>query len=310
MKALADYVHSKGLKLGLYTCSGTLTCKHGRPGSYGHYDADARQMAAWGVDLVKADNCHTPSGTTSYERMMNFSRALNATGRPMIFSLCQWGEDNVDQWGAEAGQMFRFQQDHLPFWHFPPKAAGAGFGQGVKDIIEYMATLKPSTIVKKFGIMDPDMLMTLFWPTMSFEDSRTEFTFWTLWSAPLLVSTDLRNLTTEKLSIIANPLVLEIHHDPLVTSGERIVNGTDGGQLWARPLASGAVAVVLYNSADAHGVSVSFTFNQVGLPVGAGINYQITDLWQQRLIGNFSSSATYGAKIAPHDVQFIKIEKV
>ena len=83
MKELADYVHSKGLKIGLYTCVGTLTCKFGRPGSYGHFDDDARTLAAWGIDFVKADNCHHAPGTDTRELYTNFSRALNATGRPM-----------------------------------------------------------------------------------------------------------------------------------------------------------------------------------------------------------------------------------
>ena len=83
MKELADYVHSKGLKIGLYTCVGTLTCKFGRPGSYGHFDDDARTLAAWGIDFVKADNCHHQPGTDTRELYTNFSRALNATGRPM-----------------------------------------------------------------------------------------------------------------------------------------------------------------------------------------------------------------------------------
>ncbi len=150
MKELADYVHSKGLKIGLYTCVGTLTCKFGRPGSYGHFEQDAQTLAAWGIDFVKADNCHHAPGTDTRELYTNFSRALNATGRPMcvaracrlphtaglssdlrcvirrrLFSLCEWGNDDVVDWGGDVGQMFRVQMDHLrtsPIRPPPPPA--------------------------------------------------------------------------------------------------------------------------------------------------------------------------------------------
>jgi len=101
--------------------------------------------------------------------------------------------------------------DHLPFWHLPTKAAGKGFGQGTLDIINYVASLKPSTIVKQFGYIDPDFLETLFPITMDYISSRTEFSFWCLWSAPLLVSTDVRNMSEEKKSILLNREVIAIN---------------------------------------------------------------------------------------------------
>ena len=161
MKALADYVHDKGLKLGLYTCVGTETCKKGRPGSYGSFDLDAETFAEWGVDFVKADFCHVPGNESGHTEVgppcaaaaarlpstlplsarpppaplslsappfsprqdlyQSFSDALNATGRPMLFSLCEWGTNGVADWGGKAGQMWRVQMDHLPLWHYPPQ---------------------------------------------------------------------------------------------------------------------------------------------------------------------------------------------
>ena len=137
--------------LGLYTCVGTQTCRDGRPGSYGHYVDDANTLAGWGIDFVKADNCHHPPNVTGKELYTQFSQALNATGRPILFSLCSWGDENVTQWGHEVGQMFRVQMDHIPFWHFPPKAAGLGLGQGTRDIIEYVAGIDAPAFVKPFG---------------------------------------------------------------------------------------------------------------------------------------------------------------
>ena len=94
--------------------------------------------------FVKTDNCNKPGGFTEQELYANFSAALNATGRPILFSLCEWGEADVIDWGGQVGQAFRIQEDHLPFWEFPSTGAGTGFGQGTSDIIEYVASLKPS----------------------------------------------------------------------------------------------------------------------------------------------------------------------
>lgn len=116
MKALADYVHERGMKLGLYTCVGTETCKRNRPGSYGHFETDSNTFAKWGVDMVKADYCNRPSNETGKDLYYQFSDALNATGHPMLFATCQWGEDNVSEWGGDIAQMFRIQMDHIPVW--------------------------------------------------------------------------------------------------------------------------------------------------------------------------------------------------
>jgi alpha-galactosidase len=100
MKYLANYVHSKGLKIGLYTCIGTETCRGKRPGSFGHYEQDANTLAEWGMDFIKTDNCHKPGQYTELELFSNFSKYINATGRPILFSLCEWGNENVTQWGG------------------------------------------------------------------------------------------------------------------------------------------------------------------------------------------------------------------
>jgi alpha-galactosidase len=139
--------------------------------------------------------------------------------------------------------------DHLPFWNWGPTAAGAGYGCGSKQIIDYMADLHPSKYVKPHAWMDPDFLMTMFEPiTMNYTNSRSEFSFWALWSAPLLVSTDLKDLSEEKRSILTNTEVLAIHHDPLYIAGERLYNNSDGSEVWYRPLENGDKAIILFNS--------------------------------------------------------------
>jgi alpha-galactosidase len=151
MAAVADYVHSKGLKFGLYTCVGTKTCKGGRPGSYGHFDRDASTLAAWGVDLVKMDHCTSPKNETDEKLYGDMGAALNATGRPILFSLCSWGGQTVWEWGAKTAQMYRIAQDHFPLWTLPHQNPNqGGYGSGVRDIIEWMAHLQPSLWTKQY----------------------------------------------------------------------------------------------------------------------------------------------------------------
>jgi len=307
MKALADYVHSLGLKMGLYTCIGTETCRDHHPGSYGHYEQDAQTLAGWGIDFVKSDNCNRPSNATGKECYTNFSAALNATGRPILYSICNWGDEDVNTWGATLGHMWRFQMDHIPFWTFPPDGAGEGFGQGTVNIIEYMATLHPSNISGQYGYMDPDFLETLF-PTkapvhtFSFVDSRSEYSFWSLWSAPLLVATDVREMDDELASIIANPEVIAIDQDELSTAGERLVNESAGGQVWAKPLYGGDKAVILFNSNDFLNLTLTVTWDMLGWPATSSV--AVRSLWNRTDMGVYKGGLT--AHVIPHDVFYFR----
>jgi len=294
------------LKLGLYTDIGTATCRGGRPGSYGNYQRDAQTLAAWGVDLVKTDNCHRPEpGVKLYA---NFSAALNATGRPMIFSLCNWGTENVWEWGASVAHIYRFNMDHLPFWTFPPFGAGAGYGQGTVDIIEFYATFGSNMTAYNgpYGYMDPDFLETLFDPSMNFIDSRTEFSFWSLWSAPLIVSTDIRDMDDQKKSIVLNAEVIAIDQDSNGSPGFRVRNSTDGGEVWVKPLANGDMAGILFNSGDDSPVTVTLYWADLGWPSTASVT--LRDLWAGKDIGPLTSE--YSTSVDPHDVFFFRAKRV
>eukprot|EP00935_MAST-01C_sp_MAST-1C-sp1_P002671 g2671.t1 len=321
MKALADYVHAKNLSLGLYTCVGTKTCKGDRPGSYGYYEQDAKTLAEWGVDLVKMDHCAAPKNTTDKDLYGQMSAALNATGRPIVFSLCQWGQQEVWQWGAEVAQMYRIQMDHLPFWNFPPGSEGVGFGEGTKNIIEWMASLQPSKWTKQYGWLDPDFLMTLYTPTMDFTASRTEMTFWSVWSSPLLVSTDVRAMSDEKKSILMNPEVIAVNQDPSYTAADRLRNDSSTGeQLWARDLANGDKVVVLYNSGDGSGKDSNITIHVTWAEIGwanttsstedqeaISTNVHVRDLWARADKGAFADG--YSAPVAPRDVKLLRLSR-
>eukprot|EP00040_Diaphanoeca_grandis_P015303 m.77906 g.77906 ORF g.77906 m.77906 type:complete len:409 (+) comp25062_c0_seq3:21-1247(+) len=303
--AVADYVHSKNLSFGLYTCVGTTTCKGDRPGSNNHWKIDADTLASWGVDFVKMDHCSANHSVPDRQLYGNMSQALNATGRPILFSLCQWGGQQVCEWGAEIAQMFRIQMDHLPFWDFPNASAGVGLGQGTSNIIEFVAELVPSKYIKQYGYLDPDFLMTLYPVTMSFVDSRTEYTFWSLWSSPLIVCTDIREkaMTDDKKSILMNPEVIAINQDDLITAGDRL-RGVEGGtQVWVRDLANGDKAVVLYNSGNHKTpLQINVTWSELGLSPGP---HGVRDLWARKSLGMVNTS--YVTTVGPHDVSFIRI---
>lgn len=191
--------------------------------------------------------------------------------------------------------------DHLPLWIGPAGAAGEGVGQGTKQIIEFMARLGPDAYTKQYGWLDPDFLMTLYPATMDFIASRTEFTFWCLWSAPLLVSTEVRNMTAEKRAILLNSEAIAINQDG-PTAGARVRNDTDGGQVWARSLVNGDKAAVLYNAGLAS-INVSVAWAEIGWPADARV--AVRDIWQGADLGTAAGGFT--ASLARRDVAFLRL---
>jgi alpha-galactosidase len=312
MKALVDYVHSLGLKVGLYTCIGTHTCKNGLPGSFGHYEQDAATFAEWGVDFVKCDNCNRPHGYSEQELYTNFSNALNRTNHTFFFSLCEWGDSNVQDWGWKVGQMYRIQMDHLPLYNFPKpfgNAAGSGFGQGTKNIIDYVATIKPSTFVRRYGWMDPDFLMTDFWPTMTYQYSKVEVTLWSAWSAPMIVATQLSNMTQSKKDLLANPEVLAIQGDESYTAADMVKNVSSAVQLWARPLKNGDAAIVILNQNDylwnEPSANVTVTWADFGITADVTA---VRDLWARRFLNATEYTvAGYATIVEASDVRYFRL---
>lgn len=202
-------------------------------------------------------------------------------------------------WGHKVGQTLRVQQDHLPLWWAPDTGAGEGTGGGVLNIIEYMASIRPSQYIRQYGWLDVDFLETLFPVSMDFTNSRTEYTFWAAWSSPLLISTDIRNMTATKQSIVMNPEVIAVNQDDLFTAADRVANYTDRGEVWAKPLSTGAHAVILFNPSEAE-INVATTWDVVGLPADATVT--VRDLWARHDVGNFTGG--YNRTLAKHDVFF------
>jgi alpha-galactosidase len=226
MKALADYVHSKGLKFGLYSDAGTKTCQ-GRPGSKGFEEKDAKQYAAWGVDYLKYDWCNT-EGMDTREAYTKMGRALRNSGRPIVFSL--W--DCSQPWG----------------------------GMGLIHIIDLQAELFPYSGPGHWN--DPDML-EVGNGRMTTAEYRAHFSFWCLLAAPLMAGNDLRAMTPETKDILMNREVIAVDQDPLGIQGRKV---HDGGavEAWMKPLIGSARAVILFNRGSVK-APISVSWEQIGL---------------------------------------------
>src|SRR5215831_3181936 len=246
MKALADYVHGKGLKLGIYSSPGPNTCA-GYEGTYGHEDQDARTYAAWGIDYLKYDWCGARILYTDEEMPAIYQKmgdALQATGRPIVYSLCQYGRHDVWKWGADVGgNLWRTTGDIRDTWD---SMSGIGFRQNV--LADY---------AKPGHWNDPDML-EIGNGGMSDTEYRTHMSLWAMLAAPLLAGNDLRSMTPATLAILTNREVVTVDQDREGKQGKRVWKSGEQ-EVWTRPLSGGALAVAFFNrSAEAAKISVGW----------------------------------------------------
>ncbi len=261
--ALAAYVHARGLKLGIYSSAGTLTCQ-GRPASIGHEAQDAALFAAWGVDYLKYDNCGDHLGLTAMERYTAMRDALLATGRPIVFSLCNWGEDEVHTWGAAVGHLWRTTGDIWADW------------DRVMSILDQQVGLERYS--GPGGWNDPDMLETGN-PALTLEESRAHFSLWALLHAPLIAGNDLRSMSPEIEAILTDSDVIAVNQDWAGIQGHRIRD--DGDQeVWYKPMSDGTAAVVLLNRSSMSAL-VAVTASEIHLPHSTA--YVVDDLWTEQI---------------------------
>jgi alpha-galactosidase len=292
MKALADYVHGKGLKFGLYSDAGTGTCQK-RPGSKGHEEMDARTYAEWGVDYLKYDWCNTEGqdARDSYARM---SRALRASGRPIVFSICEWGSTKPWLWAQGIGHLWRTTGDIQDCWDCG-KSWG---GMGIVHIIDLQAELFPYSGPGRWN--DPDML-EVGNSGLSTAESRAHFSFWALFAAPLMAGNDLQRMSKETLEILTNREVIAVDQDPLGMQGRKV---RDNGpqEVWMKPLADGSRAVILFNRGNEAG-DIAVAWEEIGLaPAGRAT---VRDLWKKTDMGSFAGS--FKGMVEPHDVLMLSI---
>ncbi|MFH1574520.1 MAG: alpha-galactosidase, partial [Acidobacteriota bacterium] len=258
MKALADHVHSKGLKFGLYSDAGARTCE-GRPGSNGFEVEDARQYASWGIDYLKYDWCHT-DGVDPKIAYPTMRDALKATGRPIVFSLCEWGRSQPWTWARGVGHLWRTTGDIADNWR------------------SFTSLLDRQVGLEKYagpgGWNDPDML-EVGNGGMTTGEYRAHFGLWCLLAAPLMAGNDLRRMTPEIRDILTNREVIAVNQDLLGIQGRKIRDDGDS-QVWAKRLDDGAHAVVLFNRGGTE-QKMAVSWQEIGLPYDA--EPMVRDLW-------------------------------
>ncbi|MGA7711632.1 MAG: glycoside hydrolase family 27 protein [Rhizomicrobium sp.] len=294
IKKLADYVHSKGLKFGIYSDAGTKTCG-GRPGSRGFEYQDAKQYAAWGVDYLKYDWCNTGTQDAA-AAYLTMSQALQATGRPIVFSLCEWGNSKPWLWAQNIGNLWRTTGDIYDHWE--GKNAN-GYSIGMLNIVDMQVGLAAFAGPGHWN--DPDML-EIGNGGMTGEEYRAHFSLWAMLAAPLIAGNDLSAMSDETKSILMNREVIAIDQDPLGVEANRVAK--DGNyEVWARPIKGGGRAVVLLNrSSEPHDITV--TWDQLQYP--DSLKATMRDLWRHQdlppAVGSFTSS------VAGHGVVMVTIK--
>lgn len=263
MKFLCDYVHSKGLKIGIYSDAAHLTCA-GYTASLGFEEEDAKTFAEWGFDYLKYDYCFAPSDwVTAIERYSKMSEALKKTGREMVFSICEWGQRSPWLWAKKAGgQLWRTTGDVRDKWKSttPPKSIKdeTGVGMGILDIVNYNADL--DAYAGPSGWNDPDMLVVGLYggkgPSGDLggigctdTEYQSQMSLWCLMAAPLMVTCDIRNMNDATKKILLNKDIIAIDQDPLGKQAKRVV-ANDNWQIFVKPLENGDIALGILNVAE------------------------------------------------------------
>ena len=298
IKALADYIHSKGLKFGIYNCGGWRTCGD-YPASKGHEYQDALKYAEWGVDFLKYDWCNTAplknmADKEAYakEGYAVMSDALRQAGRPVVFSVCEWGSNNPWKWAASVGHMWRTTHD-IRNCFICPKHPNGWQPLGALQIVDFHNQDSLRLAAGRGRWNDMDML-EVGNSGYSFYENQTHFAFWAILSSPLMLGNDLRTMTKETLGIITNRDVIAISQDTLGIQGFRYKTFPDSIEVWAKPLAQGDWALMFFNRSKS---PVGFTFEWSNekivdafakreLAFSADNPMKIKDLWAGKELGN------------------------
>ncbi|MEV0614344.1 NPCBM/NEW2 domain-containing protein [Nonomuraea sp. NPDC050404] len=265
IKGVADYVHGKGLKLGIYGDAGTKTCA-GYPGSLGHEEIDAQTWADWGVDYLKYDNCNNQSDGSQADYIRRYTamrQALDKTGRPFVYSICEWGTSQPWTWAKGVGHLWRTTGDISDNW------------ASLRSIIRQNAPLAAYAGPGHWN--DPDML-EIGNGGMTDTEYRTHMSMWAMMAAPLIIGTDLRKATPQTLAILGNRDLIAIDQDRLGVQGAVVSDG-NGLMVLDKPLANGDRAIALYNSTDSL-ATISVATADTGLRRAGA--YRLTDVWTGR----------------------------
>jgi alpha-galactosidase len=305
IKAVADYVHAKGLKFGLYNCAGTKTCA-GYPGTRGYEYQDARQYAAWGVDYLKFDWCNN-EGLTAKEAYTTMSTAIKTAGRPMIFSLCEWGSNKPWEWAAPVGHMWRTTTDITSMFS-GVKKIGNWEPFSVMRIIDLQNAIRQYAGPGHWN--DPDMLEV--GNGMSASEDRAHFSMWCMLAAPLIAGNDLRKMTPQIVETLTNREAIAIDQDSLGVEGYRYAS-KDSVETWVKPLKNGLAICFLNRSLKSQDVEFKWADNSLHDNL-SGMNvdfntaaYKIHDVWAKKDIGK--ALKVFKREVPAHDVVMLRLYK-
>ena len=292
MKALADYIHSKGLKFGIYSDAGTGTCQN-RPGGRGYEFQDARQYAAWGVDYLKYDWCNTSTQNSiaSYSLMRD---ALAKSGRPIVFSICEWGSTKPWLWAKDVGNLWRTTGDIQDKWDVKMNWGG----NGLVEILDLQDGIESASGPGHWN--DPDML-EVGNGGMTATEYRTHFSLWCLMAAPLMAGYDIRSMTDEIRAILTNKEVIAVDQDALGYQGRRVKrDGTR--EIWSKQMADGSRTVALLNRGDSE-TEIRVEWTDIGYP--DSLSAAVRDLWAHQDRG--LQQGGYSAKVPSHGVVLVTV---
>jgi alpha-galactosidase len=298
IKAVADYVHSVGLKFGIYSDAGAKTCQ-GRPGGLGHEYQDALMYASWGVDYLKYDWCNT---TTQDAKALyaNIRAALDASGRPIVLSICEWGKNQPWLWGKEAGgNLWRTTGDIQDRWAGQQKwEDGTCCSNGMLDIVDQQVGIGSYAGPGHWN--DPDML-EVGNGGMTTTEYRSHFSLWTILAAPLIAGNDLRSMAPEIHDILTNKEVIAVDQDPLGREGRRVWKEGDL-EVWGKQMQDGSRAAILLNRGSSS-QEITVTWEQMGYP--NHLSAAVRDLWAHRDLGK--STGKFSAPVDSHGVVMVTI---
>jgi alpha-galactosidase len=285
MKALGDFLHEHGFKFGIYNCAGTKTCA-GYPGGRGHEFQDARLYASWGVDYLKYDWCNTGTADAreTYKTMRD---ALYTAGRPIVFSLCEWGGNQPWTWAQDVGHLWRTTGDIADCWDCRRQ-----WSTGFKNILDRQVGLEQYAGPGHWN--DPDM-MEVGNEGLSLAESRSHFTLWCMLAAPLMAGNDVRSMTKEIRDILTDKEVIAIDQDPLGKQGYRLAKD-DAKETWVKELSDGKWAVCILNTADKT-IDLTLDWKDVSFPKEG---FKVRSVWERKDLGTTATNFT--GPVASHDI--------
>ena len=301
-----EYVHSKGLKFGLYNCAGTLTCA-GYPGTRGYEYQDARFYASLNIDYLKYDWCNT-QGITAKEAYTTMSKAIKTAGRPLVFSLCEWGDNQPWEWGEPVGHLWRTSGDIYPCFDCE-KNHGTWSSWGVMRIVDMRKNIRQYAGPGHWN--DPDMMEV--GNGMTVNEDRAHFSLWAMMAAPLIAGNDFRKMNAATLNILTNKEVIAIDQDSLGIQSF-VFSNRDSMETWIKPLMKDEWAVCFLNrSQKPLPVNFSWTKNNIADSVSkTTVNfntttYRLRDVWKKADVGN--TAKPFAAIVPGHDVVMLRLTK-